>query len=137
MQDATIAVEATYYLQHMIDHPPTNEPLLAALGGDPIALKHNIELELDLWKDNNITPLFVFDGQSPVGKEDLLLQASKASLSQTQKAWELYADNHPEDAVKTFGQSSKLAAIRKVLSANIGLQKLYERETWFTFFKRC
>jgi hypothetical protein len=110
LQNAKIGVEATYYLQHMIDEPPAHEPLLAALGGDPIALKRNIENELDLWKENGITPLFVFEGQSTVGKEEMAWHSAKTALVKTQKAWELYAENHPEDAVKTFGRSGRFSS---------------------------
>ncbi len=105
MKDAVIGVEATAYLQHMIDDQPAHEPLLAALGGDPIALKYHIENELDKWKANSLRPLFVFDGQSVVGKDEMALRNARAALSKTQKAWELYSNNHPEDAVKTFGAS--------------------------------
>jgi hypothetical protein len=107
MQNAHIGVEAVYYLQRMIDSPPAHEPLLAALGGDPIALKRNIENELDLWKSNNLTPVFVFDGQSTVGKEEVALRIARSGLAKTQKAWELYAENQPEEAVKKFGKSGK------------------------------
>jgi hypothetical protein len=106
MQNARLGVEATYYLQRMIEEPPAHEPLLAALGGSPIALKQHIEEELDRWKQNGMSPLFVFDGQSTVGKDDMALRKAKAALAKTQTAWELYADNQPSEAVKTFGSSS-------------------------------
>lgn len=89
----------------MIDEPPAHEPLLAALGGTPIALRHNIELDLDKWAQNNMTPLFVFDGQSTLGKESMALRNAKVALDRTLAAWELYAANHPNDAVKAFGSS--------------------------------
>jgi hypothetical protein len=105
MQNAKIGVEATYYLQHMIQQVPAHEPLLAALGGEPIALRHHIKKELDHWNSNGMTPLFVFEGQSTVGKEVMALQNAKAALRKTKRAWELYADNDPEDAVTSFGGS--------------------------------
>jgi hypothetical protein len=89
----------------MIEEPPAHEPLLAALGGEPIALRHYIRAELDRWKENGMRPLFVFDGQSIVGKDNMTLRNAKAALSRTQKAWELYADNQPSEAVKSFGAS--------------------------------
>jgi len=109
LKDAVIGVEATSYLQHMIDDQPAHEPLLAALGGDPIALKHHIENDLDKWSENKMRPLFVFDGQSVVGKDEMALKNASAALVKTQKAWELYSNNHPEEAVKTFGASGTYA----------------------------
>lgn len=107
MQNAHIGVEAVYYLQRMIDNAPAHEPLLAAIGGEPLALRHHIENELDLWKSNNITPLFVFEGQSTVGKEEVALRKARQSLQRTEKAWEIYTDNQPNEAVKRFGKSGK------------------------------
>src|SRR5690349_14663808 len=92
-ENAYIGVEATSYLQNMIDHPPSHEPLLAALGGDPMTLKSHIQNELDLWKQNNITPIFVFDGQSSKGKDEISLWKAKHALQQTQRAWDLYGEN--------------------------------------------
>lgn len=106
MKDAVIGVEATSYLKTMIEVPPAYEPLLAALGGEPIALRHYIEEELDRWTKHDMRPLFVFDGQSIVGKDDMTLRKSKAALRQTQRAWDQYGDNLATDAVKSFGLSS-------------------------------
>ncbi|KAL2075288.1 hypothetical protein VTL71DRAFT_231 [Oculimacula yallundae] len=110
MKDAVIGVEATSYLRNMIDDQPAHEPLLAALGGDPIALKYHIENELNKWSSNHMRPLFVFDGQSVVGKDEMSLRNARAALSKTQKAWEMYSNNHPEEAVKTFGASGAVRA---------------------------
>lgn len=105
MKNAVIGVQATEYLKHMIREPPAQEPLLAALGGEPIALKYYIGEELDRWKQSEMRPLFIFDGQSIVGKEDMALRTSMAALERTKKAWTLYGENEPSEAVKTFGTS--------------------------------
>lgn len=111
MENAKIGVEATSYLQHMIEEPPAHEPLLAALGGEPIALKQHIERELDNWKTNGMTPLFVFEGQSTVGSDNVTLAHAAEALRKTKQAWELYSDNEPGDAVKTFGGSRRISAV--------------------------
>lgn len=105
LKNAVIGVEATSYLQNMIDSGPAHEPLLAALGGDPIGLKYHLEIELDKWSENSVTPLFVFDGQSIVGKDEMTLRSSQASRLKTQLAWNMYGDHQPNQAVKTFGSS--------------------------------
>lgn len=89
----------------MIEEAPAHEPLLAALGGAPIALRQHIEDDLDRWEQNEISPLFVFDGQSVVGKDSMALRSARVALGKTQNAWDLYADNHPSEAVKTFGSA--------------------------------
>jgi hypothetical protein len=107
LENAKIGVEATAYLQHMIEEPPAHEPLLSALGGEPNALKQHIERELDMWARYKMTPVFVFDGQSTVGKDDVALANSRAALRKTKDAWDLYSEGEPGDAVKTFGGSRK------------------------------
>lgn len=110
LENAVIGVEATAYLKQLIEEAPAHEPLLAALGGDPIGLKYHIENELDKWRDNSMTPLFVFEGQSVVGKDDMTLQNARAALAKTEAAWATYVDNKPDEAVKAFGASGKIAA---------------------------
>jgi len=107
LKNSVIGVDATAYLQQMIIGS-ANEPLLAALGGDPLTLKQQIGEELDRWKSNNMTPVFVFDGQSNVGKNEVALRKAKQGLDQTSRAWKYYGDTHPEIAVQTFGASGKV-----------------------------
>jgi hypothetical protein len=107
LENAVIGVEATAYIKQMIEEPPAHEPLLAALGGDPIGLKSHIENELDKWRDNGMTPIFVFEGQSVVGKDDMALRNARAALVKTESAWAKYADNKPDEAVKAFGASGE------------------------------
>jgi hypothetical protein len=105
MEDAVLGVDAGAYLARLIEEPHAYEPLLPALGGEPIGLKQNIEKELDRWAENHIRPLFVFDGQSIVGKEDTALRQAKTALTKTAKAWDLYNKNSPGEAVIAFGTS--------------------------------
>ena len=102
-EEMVIGVEATAYLQTIIEENP--EPLLAALGGFPLVLKENIGTELDKWKENNMRPIFIFEGQPIVGQDEMTLRNAKAALDTTQKAWNLYGENKPTEAVTAFGAS--------------------------------
>ena len=103
LQEMVIGVEATAYLQTIIEENP--EPLLAALGGFPLVLKENIETELNKWKENNMRPVFIFEGQSVVNQEEVTMRNAKAALDVTQTAWNLYGENKPTEAVAAFGAS--------------------------------
>lgn len=105
-KDARIGVEAVYYLQHIIDNAPAFEPLTPAIGGEPLMLKKAIRDELDLWTENWITPLFVFEGRSTVGKEEITLLNAKDALIKTEHAWELYSGNEARESVDAFAVSS-------------------------------
>lgn len=135
LKDAVLGVEATSYLQHMLDDTPTNEPLLAALGGDPIALKAHIENDLNRWKENKMRPLFVFDGQSVVGKDEMALRQARAALTKTQKAWDMYSKNQPEEAVRAFGASGKLKILRPRCHTD-GTQALFVHKIYIDSYRR-
>lgn len=107
---AKIGIEATTYLQQLMEQPPTQEPLRAALGGEPIGLRHHIVQDLERWKTHHMTPLFVFEGQSTVGRDETALREAQASLTKMQRAWKLYGENHADEAVKTFGAAGGLRA---------------------------
>lgn len=48
-------------------------------------------------------PLFVFDGQSITGQDDVALKRRRASNKKTDEAWTLYSQSEAEQAVTTFG----------------------------------
>ncbi|KAB8296693.1 hypothetical protein EYC80_002114 [Monilinia laxa] len=105
--NAKIGVEATAYLSNLLKGP-ADEPLLAALGGHPLALKTHIENDLDKWKENDMEPFFVFEGQSIVGKKEMTMRSLKASISETEQAWALYNDGNPTDAVAAFRKAAAI-----------------------------
>lgn len=111
-----IAIEASWYLQNLLDTPPAKEPLLSALGGLPFWLKAEIEEDLDQWKKYNVTPLFIFDGLSIVGKEEMALRTAKDGARRSEEAWALYnvakTLEQTKDAVTAFGNSGMVVEWR-------------------------
>ncbi|EGX94945.1 XPG I-region protein [Cordyceps militaris CM01] len=102
LDGCSLAVDATYYLGHLLDTTAAHEPLLSALGG-LTGIKKHISQDLENWKDHNITPLFVFDGQSITGQDEVSLKRARAANSKTDEAWSLYSQSSAELAVNTFG----------------------------------
>ncbi|KAF4584459.1 XPG I-region protein [Ophiocordyceps camponoti-floridani] len=102
LQDCAIAIDATYWLNHLLDHSPAHEPLLPALGGLTGIQTHIIE-NLDNWSSNGIVPFFIFDGQSLTGQDDVTLARRRAANHKTDEAWNLYSQSQAEQAVATFG----------------------------------
>ncbi|KAK3326309.1 hypothetical protein B0H66DRAFT_155395 [Apodospora peruviana] len=86
----------------MLNTHPSNEPLLTALGG-PTGLKHHLEEDLDQWTTHNVTPFFVFDGQSITGQDEVTLKRGREAVEKTNIAWEMYFNNRAEEAVSAFG----------------------------------
>jgi hypothetical protein len=65
LSDSRLGIDASYYLQQLIDTPPSREPLLAATGGMPLALTTRIEADLRALEKAHIKPVFVFPGLIP------------------------------------------------------------------------
>ncbi|SPQ21129.1 59aa6d8f-db14-430c-9cc9-ef2153efa8f4 [Thermothielavioides terrestris] len=105
IEDCAIAVDATYYLQLHLDVLPNNEPLLPALGG-LTGIQGRIESELDQWKANNVTPFFIFDGQSMTGQDDAAVRLGRRNNAKTDISWDLYFNGRADEAVTAFGQST-------------------------------
>jgi len=131
-EEMVIGVEATAYLQTIMEENP--EPLLAALGGFPLVLRENIETELNKWKENNMRPVFIFEGQPIVGQDEMTLRNAKTSLEITQSAWHLYGENKPTDAVTAFGASGILDSIRPLSSSDVR-QVLFVFRNYIPYYK--
>ncbi|TRX96263.1 hypothetical protein FHL15_002987 [Xylaria flabelliformis] len=102
LEDTTITVDASYYLQLFLANPPYQEPLLPALGG-LTGIQTHIESDLDSWKANNTTPFFVFNGQSVVGSDEITIQRGIRAIAGTDEAWSLYFQSQANEAVSAFG----------------------------------
>lgn len=63
----------------------------------------HISENLDLWQKSNITPFFIFDGQSITGQDEVSLKRGRAANAKTDEAWNLYSQSSAEQAVNTFG----------------------------------
>jgi hypothetical protein len=127
LKDYTIAVEATWYLQNLLDAKPVKEPLLSAHGGQPLWLKNEIQDDLDLWERHGLTPLFIFDGLPIVGKEEMSLRVAKEAAIRSEHAWNLYAPAKTQEqttaAVNAFGntgeQSEYMRHLMKLILINL------------------
>ncbi|OTB07770.1 hypothetical protein M426DRAFT_71545 [Hypoxylon sp. CI-4A] len=102
LEDCAVAVDASYYLQLFLDNVPYSEPLLPALGG-LTGIQTHIEHDLDRWRKNKTIPLFVFNGQSVEGEDDVFVQRGKRAIAGTDEAWALYFQSHANEAVAAFG----------------------------------
>ncbi|KAF4511090.1 hypothetical protein G6O67_002923 [Ophiocordyceps sinensis] len=113
LHDCSIAVDATYYLNHLLDTSPAHEPLLSALGG-LTGIETHINENLDMWDKNRIVPLFVFDGQSITGQDHVSLGRRRAANHKTDDAWNLYSQSQAEQAVATFGANPGAYCVRNL-----------------------
>ncbi|KAK5631197.1 hypothetical protein RRF57_006912 [Xylaria bambusicola] len=102
LEDTTVAIDASYYLQLFLANAPYQEPLLPALGG-LTGIQSHIESDLDSWKSHKATPFFIFNGQSVVGSDEIAIQRGIRAIAGTDEAWSLYFQSQANEAVSAFG----------------------------------
>lgn len=126
--DCAVAICATYYLHLFLDNPPYHEPLLPALGG-LTGIEAHLTQDLDKFKEHDVIPLFVFDGQSVVGQPEATTKKMRLANRKTDEAWEQYFASRAEDAVASFGANGGMRmcrALRRVRWTG-ALTKLLDR----------
>lgn len=112
LEGAVLAIEASFYLERLLTHKNSKEPLLSAIGGQPFALRTRIEDQLEILKVAKITPVFVFRGLD-VGKAYDPFAASNDAVRASGKAWDLYnvgTEAKANEAVEAFGTSGMACA---------------------------
>lgn len=108
LQNVTLGIDVNHYVSRLLTNK--REQYLDAIGGSPTSLKMYIESDLEVFRENNVTPLFLFPGSqtanqlnyqsySTAGSELLNAVSSQSSgpsggktslasaMSQRNKAW--------------------------------------------------
>lgn len=68
-----------------------------------MAAEQSIIDDLDSWKANDTTPLFIFDGCLVKGEYEQTVRLGLEANYGTEHAWNLYAENKAQEAVTNFG----------------------------------
>jgi hypothetical protein len=128
MSDCAIAIDATYYLYQFLETSPYFEPLLTALGG-LTGIETHLTADLDKFKEHNVIPFFIFDGQPMVCQAEVAVSRAKAANVETDRAWDLYFATRAEDAVTAFGTNNASFRIQSLYPLLMRL--LRERDLHF------
>ena len=104
LKDATLGIEAEYYLWKLLHTQPSKEPLLSALGGFPYGLRQAIEDDLAIFKSAGIKPLFVFNGLK-IARTETPFSSPDLGPASRLTAWDMYDRGLPTRAVEAFGES--------------------------------
>jgi hypothetical protein len=102
-----VGIDAAHYINaRVLQYNDTaKEPLLSAIGGLPLILKHQVETDLSKWQQYNILPFFVFSGLA-VGKEEDPFRHKMEQSQVNAMAWGLYNQHEADKAVTTFAEST-------------------------------
>ncbi|KAH6887217.1 XPG I-region protein [Coprinopsis sp. MPI-PUGE-AT-0042] len=103
LSDTRLGIDASHYIQYLLDAPASREPLLAATGGLPLALTTRIEADLRVLEKLNIKPVFVFPGMPPNKRWKISPHAESAEACKDRRdAWNKYESGQEEAATKLF-----------------------------------
>lgn len=103
LSDNRLGIDASYYLQNLLDSPSSREPLLAATGGLPLALTTRIETDLRALEKLRIKPVFIFPGLPPNKRWKSAGGAEYAEAVRDRRdAWSRYESGREEEATRLF-----------------------------------
>lgn len=113
LRNARLGIDVNHYLSRLITFK--KEPYLDAIGGFPNSLKLYIESDLQVFKEFNITPIFVFSGNDIVDQYEFKNSKDQSPIEkQRNRAWNNYQNyvsqnqysNLPLAANETFREFS-------------------------------
>ncbi|PWY97699.1 hypothetical protein BCV70DRAFT_202642 [Testicularia cyperi] len=107
LKDTRLGIDVTYYLKQLLTSPSTSEPLVAALGGAPLALISHIESDLRALEKARIKPVFVLNGLTP-SKKTRPLSYEDPRVKQRQRAWEAYESGDVDAAHSLLSSSNSI-----------------------------
>ena len=107
LKDTRLGIDLQFYLSKLFNDPNTKEPLVAAMGGHPLALISHIESDLRLLDRWHIKPVFIFNGLTPNRKLKSVNNNDSSSINRS-NAWNAYENGRFDDAIQAFGQKSNL-----------------------------
>ncbi|KAJ2600028.1 hypothetical protein EV177_007220 [Coemansia sp. RSA 1804] len=122
LADTRLGIEGHNWLRQMMFRSHDGES--AAMGGLPLALEAEIVSELEFYRSNSITPIFVFSGLPGARKDGRPFSKDDHRLSHRSAAWDLYGQNHTEQALRKWASASPYAQadmvpfVMQVLQAN-------------------
>ncbi|EPQ31463.1 uncharacterized protein PFL1_00798 [Pseudozyma flocculosa PF-1] len=107
LKDTRLGIDVSYYLKQILSAPSSSEPLVAALGGQPLAIISHIERDLRSLERLAIRPVFVLNGLSP-NKKSRPFSYDDPRPKQRQRAWEAYESGNVDLADQILSTSNSL-----------------------------
>lgn len=95
-----IGIDAVYWLRSI---QALKDPFADALGGVPPGIFGFVDKELESFKRNNITPVFVFQGMAPLPQHSMFISRMDQQMVE---AWAHLVQGQKSDAQKCFAVST-------------------------------
>ncbi|KAJ2402332.1 hypothetical protein GGI23_000797 [Coemansia sp. RSA 2559] len=107
LADTRLGIEGHNWLRQMMSRAHDGESV--AMGGLPLALEAEIVKELEFFRSNSITPIFVFSGLPVARKDGRPFAKDDHRPSHRSAAWDMYWQRHSEQALRKWGTASPYA----------------------------
>lgn len=107
LKNTRLGIDLSYYLRQVLSAPESAEPLVTAIGGQPIALMSRIESDIRVLEQHRIKPVFVLHGLSPA-KRTRPFSYEDRRPGLRKRAWESYEDDNVALATQLFASSNSL-----------------------------
>lgn len=107
LKETRLGIDLSYYLKQLLSSPSTSEPLVAALGGAPIALISHIENDLRALEKARVKPVFILNGIPP-NKRTRPFSYEDPKVKQRHRAWEAYESGEVDTAHSLLSASNSL-----------------------------
>ena len=102
-----LGIDLSYYLRQVLSKPDSAEPLVAAIGGLPLALMSRVESDMRVLEQHRIKPVFVLHGLSPA-KRTRPFSYEDRRPAQRQRAWDAYEQDDVSLATQQFAASNSM-----------------------------
>ncbi|KOS12619.1 xpg i-region protein [Malassezia pachydermatis] len=107
LKNTRLGIDLSYYLREVLSHASTAEPLVAAIGGQPLALLSHIENDMHVLEQHRIKPVFVLNGLSPA-KRTRPFSYEDRRPGLRKRAWEAYEAGNVTLAHQQFTASNRV-----------------------------
>ncbi|KAJ2768493.1 hypothetical protein IWQ56_002911, partial [Coemansia nantahalensis] len=101
LADTRLGIEGNNWLRQLLAGARDGEA--AAVGGVPPALEAEMVKELQFFRANGITPVFVFSGLPVARRDGRAFAKEDHRPAYRQAAWEQYQQGHTEQALRGWG----------------------------------
>lgn len=107
LKDTRLGIDLSFYLREVLASPDSAEPLVAAVGGQPLALLSRLEQDLQVMEQHRIKPVLVLHGLSPA-KRTRPFSYDDRRPGLRQRAWEAYETGNVALARQHFAASNSV-----------------------------
>jgi hypothetical protein len=106
LSGARLGVDAKEYINHLLNHPDSQEPFVQATGGVPQSISLRIENDFKTFTRFKITPVFIFSGlpRQSLGPPTTFTKQDGEDMKAREGAFDMYEQGSAAEALAAFAK---------------------------------